>query len=304
MNIVVNCWDFESFKEMVTLKIAKIRIGIKGFSSRFKNYFEIEDLKKLVENKGTSKISVSLNNFFREDDLQNLIDAIKKISKYQIDEISFGDLGVCQIIYENNISIEMHYNPETIMTNYEQLYFFQENNINNFMISNVLMKHEIIEFLKKKNKACLEMQVFGHTLFMISRWPLISNFDSYLKSKNESLPKKDYYIIQEKTRDIPNYIFEDESGTSMYSGFVLNLAKQIKLLKNEGLDYIFIEPIFKDLKWLKNVVVLFQEIIEEKIEITMAYKKLEQIDPEFIHSESFLGDVGNLPSFKRENCEK
>jgi len=303
MNMVVNCWDFDSFNSMVDLKVEKIRIGIKGFSSRFQGYFKIEDLKKLIKNKGKSKISVCINNFFREDELPSLIETIKKISLLKIDEISFGDLGVCQIIYENNISIKMHYNPETIITNYEQLYFFQNNNINYFTISNVLMKHEVFEFLSRKNNASLEMQVFGHTLFMFSRWPLISNFDNYLKSKNKSLPKKKFYIIKEDTRDIPNYIFEDESGTSMYSGFILNLSKQMKILKEKKLDYIFIESIFKDLNWLKKVVVLFKKVIAADINGETAYKELELLDPNITNSESFLGDVTNLPSFQRKDNE-
>lgn len=300
MKIIVNCWDEESFNSMVNMGVEKIRIGINNLSIRFNNFFKISDLEKLCSLKKNSKISVSLNKFFSECDIDNLTASIIEICKFDIDEISFGDLAICQIIFENNIKVKMHYNPEMILTNYEQIYFFQENNINRFMISNVLMEHEINEIISKKNKSELELQVFGHTLFMFSIWPLISNFNEYLISKGESLPEKKYYLIQEESRDVPSYIYEDESGTHMYSGFILNLSKKINKFKSLELDYIFIETIFKSNEWTKNAILIFKDLINCKILVEDAYHKLELMDQDLVNSESFVGNLKNLPCYQKE----
>ncbi|MGL4769138.1 MAG: U32 family peptidase [Mycoplasmoidaceae bacterium] len=300
MKIVTNCWDFDSFFKIIESKIEKIRIGINGISSKFNGYFNIDDLHIITLNRGNTQISIAINRFFQENEIEFLEESIKKIVKYDIQEISFCDFAIAQICKENNIKIKLNYNPESIMSNYEQILFFQKNNINSFVISNILTHFEVLKFLKNKNNSEVEMQVFGQTLFMISSWPLVSNFKEYLEKKQKTLPSLEYYIIKENNRDIPNYIKEENGETLMYSGFILNLSKKIPSYIEQNLDYIFIEPIFKNIDWLFSVINIFKDLINSNIDPEDAYKKLENNCPELIHSESFLGDIDKLPHLKRE----
>lgn len=298
MKLVVNCGNLEIAKKMIELNVEKIRVGIKDFSAQFNDYFTLNDLKKLISIKNKTLISVSLNIFYHENDLEKLEKLIYDLSCLDIDELSFHDFAIPQICFENNYKFNLHYNPETLNTNYEQIMFYQKNNINSFFLAREINLNELKLILENKNNASLEIQGHGFTFFMYSYWPLISNFDkSLIKEENEK-----YIIIKEKERKNFNLLREEKSGTYMYSGFILCLIKKIKWLIDNKLDFLLINPIFKDFDWTVEVVKCYKSIINNPTSsnIEEAYRKLSSIETTFPLSESFLGGIKSMLHMEKE----
>ncbi len=294
----VVCWNKNLFNKLLETEVEKIIIGINKLSCRMNGYFDIDDLSLLCTLKNDKKIAICINNFFHESDIEFLEKKIIEISKYEIDEISFQDFAVAQIVYENNIKIKLNYNPETLNTNYEQIPFLLENNINEMTIARELTLHEIKEIANNKINIELEMQIHGFTYFMHSAWPMTSNFKKEINSKKIIHNNLDFYFIREESRDLKNIIFEDYQGTHMFSGFVLCGISKIKEL--EKIDYFKIDPIFRTEAWTINVIKIYSLYLENKITLNQAMLLFRKIEKNNILSESFLGKITNMPHFRQE----
>lgn len=300
--ISVVCWNKKLFLELVEMNVSKIIIGINGLSCRMNNYFKIEDLKELCSLKKNKKIAVCINNFFHENEIEFLEKSLIELSKYDIDEISFQDFAVAQIIYENNISINLNYNPETLNTNYGQIPFLLENGIKKMTLARELTFLEVKQIIENKLDIEIEMQIHGFTYFMHSAWPMISNFKKEIESKSLKHKNLDVYFIREDSRKLKNIIYEDYQGTHMFSGFVFCGISKIKDLK--GIDYFKIDTIFRSEIWTINVVKIYSLYLNNKISFEQAYALLKKIDNDQILSESFLGRINEMPHFREEASDE
>lgn len=294
----VTCWNKKLFHKLLDLDVSKIIIGINGLSCRMNGYFNIEDLKELCDKKRDKLISVNINNFFHEEDIPKLEKMILELSAYDIDEISFQDFAIPQIMYENNINIKLNYNPETLNTNYEQIPFFAENGISSMYLAHELTLNEIIEISRNKSNMELEMQIHGFTYFMHSAWPMITNFKNEIKYKNTKYKDTDIYFIREESRPLRNIIFEDYQGTHMFSGFILSGISKIKELDN--IDYFRIDSIFRSETWTINMIKIYSMYLNDKISLEQAITLLKKIEKNNLLSESFLGGIKDMPHFRQE----
>lgn len=292
----VTCWNKNLFNKLTETNVNKIIIGINGLSCRFNNYFNIDDLDYLCKNKKNKKISISINSFFHEEQIPFLQESLLKISSYPIDEIIFQDFAVPQIMWENNIKINLNYNPETLNTNFGQFPFMIENGFKSVTLARELLFQEIQEISKNKLSLELEMQIHGFTYFMHSAWPLISNFSNELDDKNIKHKKCKFYKIREDTRILSNIIYEDEQGTHMFSGFVLCGITKIKEIKD--VDFFKIDSIFRSEKWTLNMVKIYSLYLENRINLKQALSLIKYIEKDNVVSESFLGKIKEMPHFR------
>ncbi|MBR2651425.1 U32 family peptidase [bacterium] len=95
---------------------------------------------------------------------------LKEIQTLKIDKVVFNDFAVAQIDFEQNLNLNLHYEPSALVTSYGQLDFYQENKINSVSLSNELFLPEVTTILKNKPanmQLCLQVQ--GFVLIMHSR---------------------------------------------------------------------------------------------------------------------------------------
>lgn len=72
-------------------------------------------------------------------------------------------------MHELELPLKLHYNPDTLVTNYGQFDFFMENHFNGCFLARELMQNEIFEMSQHKQNLALEIQGFGHGFIMHSR---------------------------------------------------------------------------------------------------------------------------------------
>lgn len=286
-------------------KVDYIVVGIKDFSCRFNNYFDLETLKRTKQNLKNSKLCVFLNDLYSEFKLDDLTQLLIELEKINIDLLMFSDFAIPQIIYEKNLNISLHYNPETLVTSYGQFEIYLENNIKKVNAATELTLSELKKMCLNKQSMFISTKGFGLGFIMHSRWPMVSNYLEYSKANKSKFNSIDYLLIQEEERQVPNIIYEDVYGTHMFTGYYLCCMKQINELKEAKLDAIIIDSLFvhDDDLTLDRIVDSFIEAIDNNLTQEELDKKYEFISSicELQISPGFFGNHSDvLHTLKKE----
>ncbi len=303
MEIVVEAYNFDHARWCIENNVPNLVLGYELFANRLSYSFNQSEIQDLVNKRKNTKIWVKVNNFFFEHELNRLEMYLRWLSNLDIDRIVFQDFAVAQIDYEDNLNLKLHYNPETLITNYGQFDFYLENKINSCFLARELMPHEIQDIAQHKNKMQVEVQGFGYGFIMHSRWKLISNFEEhYQVSLN-----KEYLKIKEALRKHPNVIFEDAAGTHMLTGYLIDSLYALPQLINWGVDYLSLNFIKTNEDIAKQVTTLFsQAIVDTNLETSLNKysKQLQTICEGHMLSPGFLGGPKTIPHTQKVDDEK
>lgn len=286
-------------------KVDYIVVGIKDFSCRFNNYFDLQTLERTKNNLKNSKLCVFLNNLYSEEEIQNLEELLIKLDSLKIDLIMFSDFAIPEIIFEKKLNLKLHYNPETLVTSYGQFSLYLENKIDRVNAASELTLSELKKMCLNKGDMYISTKGFGLGFIMHSRWPMISNFLKYSKAHKQYFNDIEYLFIQENERVIPNIIYEDKFGTHMLTGYYLCCLKQLNELKESKLNSLIIDSLFihDDDLTLDFVVDNYLYALENDLsetELLEMYKKIEN-KVEFKISPGFFGEHSDvLHSLKKE----
>ncbi|MDE5949928.1 MAG: U32 family peptidase [Malacoplasma sp.] len=244
IDLYVSCCNEKLAYRLDKRKVDFIVVGLKGFSCRINNFFNLDTIARLKKNLKYSKLCVFLNNLYSETEIEKLENVLEKLSELKVDLIMFSDFAIPQIIYEKKLNLPLHYNPETLVTSYGQFDFYLENNINKVNLASELTLSEIKRICENKNQMYVSIKGFGLGFVMHSRWKMISTFLDYAKANKAKFNSTDYLLIKEDERVVPNIIFEDEMGTHMLTGYYICCLKQINEIKNMNIDALIIDSLF------------------------------------------------------------
>lgn len=262
LKLSITCSNYNLAKKLIDLNIYEIVVGLKGFSCRFNSYFEMDEIKKIVSCKQKTKIAVCLNNIFFEQDIKLLKLVLIELSKLDIDSIIFHDFAVPQLIYENKLSINLHYNPETLITSYGQFDFFSKNNINNLTLATELTNNELKKISSENHHNLnLYIKIHGLGFIMQSRWPMILNFLKYSEVNKKEINDIEFFLIKESQRKQPNLIYEDYVGTHMMTGYFICGITKMKLLHSFGFKIMLIDSLYIEDSILLEIVSLYIKAI-------------------------------------------
>lgn len=250
-------------------------LGIENYSTRT-YVFTIDEIKTIVEKKKNTKIYICLNKFFFEPEIDKLEKLILQLAKIKIDGIIFADFAIMQIIKENKIKIYTIYNPETMNANYGQLAFYENNKINEISLNRELSYEQIKEFSKNSRHINLQLQVAGYSYVMHSRWSLISNFCQAYKLKDKLVNKKLY--IKEESRKEPMLIYEDNTGTSVFTSYNLCLLKQLDNLKKLNIYTIRIDTFLHDENWINQTIDIYFSVLNNNKCLKDKYQNILKLD--------------------------
>jgi collagenase-like PrtC family protease len=170
MQLLVNPTSYQNAQLLITKKVHRIFVGTKEFSVRNSCLLTIEEIGELVKNKNQTEIIILVNKLFFEFELEKLEQYILAISKLNIDGIMYADYAVNQILFENNLNhIHQIYNPDTLVTNYEQFPFYLQNNIHEVSLARELTGTNIVKCIENKKEMKVQVQVGGYGLMLQSR---------------------------------------------------------------------------------------------------------------------------------------
>lgn len=228
-------------------------VGVKKYSARNTCLLSLDQIKQLDLN----KVAVSINNLYMDDEIDDLTKLLKQLKELGVKTIIFTDYGIKQICDEINYHPEFVYNSETLTTNYSQLPFFKRNKINEVVLPRELFLKEIEQFAYHKQNVRLQMQAEGYGLIMHSKWSLLTNFKKQFNIKKD-LSKQMFYL-KEELRDLPNIIYEDETGSHMFTGYNVSVLEYLDKLEKAGIDSLYFNSFLHDAKWLDKTLAIYEK---------------------------------------------
>jgi putative protease len=169
MELLVNPASYSNALALIELGVHQIYVGDNQFCTRNNCHLSLAEIEELVKQKKETKIIVLVNRFFFEPEIKVLEKYLIALDKIKIDGVIFSDYAVNQICYEKQLTHKLIYNPETLVTNYEQFPFYIANNIQEVALARELNQNEIKEIAKNKNQMKIQVQVAGYAYMMHSR---------------------------------------------------------------------------------------------------------------------------------------
>lgn len=304
MEIVVEAYNFDHARWCIENNVENLLIGNELFANRLSYSFNQSELQDLVNKRKNTKIWVKVNNFFFEQEINRLEMYLRWLSNLEIDRVVFQDFAVAQINYEDNLGLNLHYNPETLVTNWGQFEFYQQNQINSCFLARELMPFKLEEITKHKKQMQVEVQGFGYGFIMHSRWKLISNFEDHYQVTLD----KDELLIKEALRKYPNMLIEDATGTHMFTGYLINGINQLKQLKSFNIDYLSLSFLKTNETIAQTVTSIYMQAIKDNQfeEHQKDYEQqINEVCKDFILSPGYLGGKDTiLHTIKVDEDEK
>lgn len=226
--------------EELNLDVDSILIGLKHFNSL--NTLEVElSLIDEILDKCKKDIIISINKVIHDSEIEELKNILSILSTKNIKGIIFDDISVYQLVKENNYNLNLIWGNIHQSTSYNTINTWYNFGVKNSITSPDITLNEIID-IKNNTKSKLFVPIYGmFEIFSSNRFLLNSYFEHIKKDMKDNL-----YFINNKIIDRNYPIYEDDNGTHIINGAVMNgLDEYIKLLEND-IEYILINSYMVD----------------------------------------------------------
>lgn len=235
-------------------------IFILGLENYCINYpsVSLDEIKKL-SSKYSLFISVNKNIFNNE--LADLTEKLVELSHLSIRGVLFYDLGVLNIVRENNISLNLVWHQTHMVTNYNTCNFYYEKGVSAGFLANEITLDEILE-IKKRTKMKLMVECFGYPIMSHSRRMLLTN---YFKSIGKEKENRVYHL---ENMNEEYLLKESSDGASILCGKLINGVKPLFDLVENGIDYVVLDMQEVDKSIGKEVLTTYSNIIRNYASIT------------------------------------
>ncbi|XQP55595.1 MAG: U32 family peptidase [Mycoplasmoidaceae bacterium] len=274
MKLWINPVGLEHAKKLLANNnVDYVVVGVKNkLSARNTCLLTLDEIKQI----NNPKLAISLNNLYVDDQLEELTNVLKQLKEINVRTIIFTDFAVKQICDEITYQPEFVYNSETLTTNYSQLPLYKENNIKEVVLPRELFWPEIAEFCKYKSGVKLQMQAEGYGLMMHSKWTLLTNFKNQFNI-DKDLTNQMFYL-KEETRQLPNILIEDETGSHMFTGYNISIMEYLDKIVEAEVDSINIFSYLHDQQWVDQTLDIYVQALASIKDKTFAQKKQSFID--------------------------
>lgn len=230
--------------------IDAILLGVQGLSIRSLQYLSLDEVKlwKQECDKNNVKLYINAMRFFMEEDLKTLQESLQFFKELQVDGIYFADEGVLREAMKINFEDVLVYQPETLIVNHFDVQFYLNQGIQAVSLAHELSLNEIQKIASKQ----VEILIHGYYSILYSKRPLIQNYFDAVQI-DESYESKRFDLI-EQTRDDRMPIYQDKTGTHIFSEVPISSFDEFETLKNSGIERFRIDSIFFDDEWTCKVV--------------------------------------------------
>lgn len=246
-----------------------IIVGLNKFSTNYNVSLTLDEIRELSKKRD---VFVVVNKVIFNEEIDELTYNLCELSKMNIKGIFFYDLSIIQINKVNNLNLNLIWNQTHMVTNYNTCNFYYKNGVKGCMLANELTIDEMCEI---KNKT--ELEVFANVIFKPimshSRRSLLTN---YFKSIGKDKEDRDY-VISEKVSKMNYIVKEDETGTSIIYGNIVNGIEPLYKMIDNSFNYVVIDKTYLTDKEYDNGIDLVNRIInneiskEEAIELSNKY---------------------------------
>ncbi|TSI03280.1 peptidase U32 family protein [Lysinibacillus sp. BW-2-10] len=240
-------------------------IGEQKFGLRLAGEFtlnEVEQATKIIHEAG-KKVYVAVNAIFHNDRLDALDDYLKQLQRIGVDSLVFGDPAVVMAVRELGITIPLHWNPETIATNWFQANYWEERGAKRAVLARELSLDEVLE-IKENAKPEIEVQVHGMTCMFQSKRSLLGNYFLYRGEAMEIENRKENknMFLHDKERKNKYPIYEDENGTHIFSPNDMCLIDELTELLEVGIDSLKIDGVLHSEDYITTVTNCYRQAVD------------------------------------------
>lgn len=262
MKIISSSRSFSFLKKTIKNDlISSYILGIENYSLFSEYEYNLNEIKEVIKylKKHNKKVIIDIARLFHEEEMDSLINLIKKLNSYDVDYFMYSDFGVHYILEELGLLKKTMLYSNTYLTNVLDTKIYQEKN-GMVVLSNQINSEELINIVKKSydNKVVL---AFGNALIMYTKRPLLTNYFKYRGVNKEGHKKT--YSLQEEYRDDLYPIIENKNSTKIYDYGHFYLLDELKELGNT--DIIISGELLNNKEYME-VLNLYSSYINKNIE--------------------------------------
>ncbi|KOO52262.1 peptidase U32 family protein [Viridibacillus arvi] len=265
-------------------------IGEQQFGLRLAGEFSIEQVAAATEkiHAAGKKVYVAMNAIFHNDRVDALAPYMRKLAEIGVDAIVFGDPAMIIARREADVTIPLHWSPETIATNWFQADYWGKRGAKRTVLARELSMDEVIE-IKENTKFEIEVQVHGMTCMFQSKRSLLGNYflyqDKAMEVENRKENRNMFLHDDERNNKYP--IYEDLNGTHIFSPNDLCIIDELDELFEAGIDSFKIEGVLQSPEYVVTVTECYRKAIDAYAESADSYfdikndllAKIEEIQP-------------------------
>ncbi|MCM3388017.1 U32 family peptidase [Ureibacillus chungkukjangi] len=267
-------------------------IGEQQFGLRLAGEFSVSDVEKATKliHEAGKKVYVAVNAIFHNDRIDALDNYLKEMQRIGVDALIFGDPAVVVAVRELEITIPLHWNPETIATNWFQANYWYERGAKRTVLARELSLDEVIE-IKENAQPEIQVQIHGMTCMFQSKRSLLGNYflyrDEVMEIENRKANKNMFLHDKERKNKYP--IFEDVNGTHIFSPNDMCLIDELTELFEAGIDSLKFDGVLHTEGYINTVTNCYRQAIDAYFDTGEdAYddikdellEKIEEIQPE------------------------
>lgn len=285
MKKIITIFDIRNIKELSKYADGFI-IGSDKFSTRLTKSFSIDEINEIISlTKSLDKeVFLNVNQMFTDKQLESFELIFKNINYKDLTGIVVADLGTMILLNNLGLNNKIIYNPETLLTNEIDFNFLSTDNILGAYIAKEITVDNILSIgLKKKYKMFIVGH--GHLNMFYSKRHLLDSYKEFIGKEESYDNLQTLKIIEPKRDKTPFPIFQDKAGTHVFRSKVMNSFDYLDKL-NQVVDYFVIDTLFKDDVYGLEILKLYNNFDEEKVEkIKENYK--EQWDNGFLDNKTY-----------------
>jgi U32 family peptidase len=288
MKLLVDIYSVEHAYQMIDLG-SDIIVNIKQLSitKEFNaTLAEVQTIQKYAQ-KNKANVFIMLDRLYHETDLTTLQNTLAVLNKIGITTIIAADLAIINIVKHAGYPIKVINGNTTLNTNYSTM-MSPLNAFDGFVLSNEINIKEIYTILEQLDKMSV-LQGYGKQRIFYSKRQLLTSYYAFNQSKPLNFKISDSLLISDYHTDAnQSYIYEDTNGTYIYTYFDVCALRYHENLMAKGLDYLYLNNIYQDKATYNQIVMLYHQLLAEKLSSKEVLKQLRAINAEL--SESFLND--------------
>lgn len=287
MNFITTPYTFGDLETLKKAGAGSVVIATPFFSVRGAVTFPIVELPVIKQEclRVGLAMYVLVNRFFVEEELEQLRDHLAFLKELDVDGIYYGDEGVLFEAMKLEIASKLIYNPDTLITNKEDVQYYLDEGIQMVSISKEITLEEICHIAKEVQGEC-EVIIHGRLNMMHSKRTLLSNYLDFIGKREDLKDAHDLYIMEE-TREEHMPILEDEQGTHVFTGFTLSSFDEIRDMQAAGIRHMRIDGIFKDIEYICEMLRLYQEVLAGERNGRATYQEMQKKYPQDVLSHGF-----------------
>ena len=267
--------DLERLKWAFRYGADAVYLGGEKFSLRsMAKNFTLDEIKEGVEfaHNLNKKVYVTVNIVFHEDDIEDLVDYLKKLEEYKVDAIIASDMFILDLLKENNINLEFHLSTQSSCLNKESASFFKKEGVKRVVLARECSKNDIVDIIKSTG---IDTEVFIHGA-MCMGYSGRCAFSNYMTNRDSNRGACaqicrwvfDLYDEKEKINDNVDFSFSPKD---------LSMLKFIPDLIEIGVTSLKIEGRMKSIYYLATLLSVYRKVIDDYYAGNYKYNKEDEI---------------------------